>query len=146
MRIAMVLFLVLSGACGRAGETGAAAKSDMAAVRAELGRIPAPRDAQLLEIDQIGKANHASARYRSGAPRVQTAQHYLQVMQSDGWRPCGEIRVHRWGQDRGDRELSFRKGDLSAYLFFGDEARYGFNYSLTVRPSDRRWTFGEKEC
>lgn len=130
--IILAIVALLGSACGDGG------KVERSTALAELNRLPPPPGARLVATRNSVKHVSVAAKFDSALSQRQIADHYIAVMSRAGWQLCRETQVLDWGRDRGDRSVSFAKGELLGILFLAnDPKRYGCKYELNVKAAKR---------
>jgi hypothetical protein len=111
------------------------ARSTIPALRAELDQIPLPSDAHDLSHWSSYKGGHAlvGVGFTSDLLWDAVEHHYDIQLQGLGWTPEATKSVKIWGRDLGGKIQDFRKGRLTASLYYrGGADRSTPPYTLHV--------------
>lgn len=127
--LTLAIVVLLGSACG-------GGKVERSTALAELDRLPPPPGARLVATRNSAKHVSVAAQFDTPLSQREIADHYTAVMTRAGWQPCRETQVLDWGRDRGDRSVSFAKGELLALLFLANDRKsYGYKYELNVKAA-----------
>jgi hypothetical protein len=110
------------------------AKATIPALRAELDAIPLPSDARDMSHWDSWKGGRAAVGigFASDLPWQDIAHYYDAELQRRGWVPEAVRSVKIWGRDLGGKTKDFRKGGLTASLYYRGEDRSTPPYTLDV--------------
>jgi hypothetical protein len=137
VRIACVLFLAAFVVFGMYDWTvnEPRARKTQQLLSAEFARVVPPPRSRLLTQRASHKTSHAfvGGTYSAPLTYLELARYYDEELARNGWRHFCDTPLADWGRDLGGRARDYRKGPLTAELFYGGaRSDYGWTYTLDL--------------
>ena len=133
LRLLLISFALTPQACAFVGGEGLHTEKEL---EREFSEMKAPLGATSSQHNSIFKTHHGVVGdyYKSSLTYKEIRAHYDEELQKRGWRFKKEVVLKSWGEDRGEIQAIYCKGDESADIYFTgqEESTLGYRYAFNL--------------